>query len=146
MPKSTNSKNKLAPRWKPFPWSRFSKQDFPREVPLPVCPALKCRRAKTCIAPHFGLFCQRTHFDRKEGQSRVHRSEMDKHIAGIAMPSASSTPDLHMVFLKEIAALRKADQNERMKLWRAGAFGDRYGPYTTKGVMMQPPPRIYAEE
>jgi hypothetical protein len=146
MSKSPLPPSKSAPRWKPYPWSRFSSDEFPREQALPVCPSQKCRRAKACLAAHKGLFCQRTHFNRAEGLVRSPKSEMDRYIAGIKMPSASSTPDLHMVYIKEISALRLADQREKMKLWRAGAFGDSHGPYHTKGVMKSPPPRIYVED
>jgi hypothetical protein len=146
MPKSIRTLIKSAPRWKPFPWSRYSADDCPREKPLPVCPAAKCRRAKACVAAHKGLFCQRTHFSRTEGQKRTPMSEVDQYIASLPKPPPSAGQELHTTYLQEIAALRTSEQREKMKLWRAGAFGDQYGPYTTKGTMKQPPPCRYVEE
>jgi hypothetical protein len=137
---------KTSSRWKPFPWSRFSSDDFPREQPLPLCPSQKCCRAKACLAAHKGLFCQRTHFVRAEGLVRTPKSEMDQYIAKIPAPPPSKDNDLRIAYIAEIAGLRTAEQREKMKLWRAGAFGNVYGPYHSKGIMKLPPPRVYVEE
>ncbi len=146
MPKPIRTQIKSTPRWRPFPWSRFSADDCPREKPLPVCPVAKCRRAKACFSPHKGLFCQRTHFSRAEDHKRTPPSEMDCYIASLPKPPLSAGQELHTAYLQEIAALRASEQREKMKLWRAGAFGNTYGPYTTKGTMKAPPPLIYVEE
>ena len=146
MPKPIRILIKSAPRWKCFPWSPFSADDLPRSQPLPVCPAQKCRRAKSCLAAHKGLYCQRTHFSRTEGLARVPKSETDRHIANIPAPPANAAPALRMDHLREISDLRLMEAREKTKLWRAGAFTDTHGPYRAAGVMKVPPPRIYVEE
>jgi hypothetical protein len=146
MPKSIRIRKIVAPRWKPYPWSKFSPDDCPRQKPLPICPVVKCRRAKQCLAPHKGLFCQRTHFSRAEDKLRTPPTEVDRYIDSLQKPPLSAGEDLYAEYLLEIAAVRRADEREKMKLWRAGAFGAAYGPYTTRGVMMPPPSLNYVEE
>ncbi len=150
MPKSIliETKFKLAkfkPRWKPYPWSRFSIDEFKREVPLRICPSAKCRRGKTCVDAHQGLYCQRTHFNRAEGTARVPQSDTDKHIASIPSPPASAGTELRLEHLKEIAHLRRMEAREKIKLWKAGGLKE-YGPYRASGFMKPPPPRAYVEE
>jgi hypothetical protein len=146
MPKSIRTQTNPPTRWKPVPWARFSRDEFPREKPLPVCPSQKCRRAKACLDARKGLYCQRTHFASAEGNLRMPKSEVEKHIASLAPPPMEAGLELRMEFIKEISKLRVAESREKMKLWRAGALEEAYGRYHTRGVMKLPPPKIYVEE
>ena len=146
MPKPIRTLSKSAPRWKRFPWSPFTTDDLPRSHPLPVCPSQKCRRAKSCLAAHKGLYCQRTHFPGTEGLSRVPKSEIDRHIANIPAPPSNAALASRMDHLKEVSDLRLMEARENVKLWRAGAFTEAHGPYRAAGVMKSPPRRVYVEE
>ena len=146
MPKSIRTRINTPPRWKPYPWARFSTDEFPREKPLLVCPSQKCRRAKACLNAHKGLYCRRTHFASAEGKRRMPKSEVEKHIAGLTSPPLGAGLELRMEFVTEISKLRAAESREKMKLWRAGAFDEAYGRYHTRGVMQLPPPKVYVED
>ena len=151
MPDQTSSKSlrtqtKSAPRWKPFPWSGFTADDLPREKPLPLCPSMKCRRARVCHDAYQGLYCRRTHFSRSEGKQRMVRTEMEKHIASLPRPPENAPLDLRMEFIKEITDLRRMAEREKIQQWRAGAWKDKYGPYRASGFMKSPPPKTYTEE
>jgi hypothetical protein len=146
MPKSIRTLNKSEPRWKPYPWSRFSADEFPRDKPISRCPDTKCVRAKACLAAHKGLFCQRTHFARTEGERRVAKSDMEKYIESLPSPPANAALEARMDHIKEVSDLRAMETREKVKLWRAGAFGKTYGSYRSGGLMKSPPPRHYVEE
>jgi hypothetical protein len=146
MPKSIRPRTNTEPRWKPYPWARFSRDEFPRAKPLPVCPSQKCRRAKACLSAHKGLYCRRTHFASAEGKLRMPKSDIETHIASLSPPPLGAGLELRIEFIKEIAKLRAAESREKMKLWRAGAFDEAYGRYHTRGVMKPPPPQVYVED
>jgi hypothetical protein len=137
---------KGAPRWRPYPWSRYSKDDQPRTAPLPRCPSAKCRRAKACLDAHKGLYCQRTHFTFDEGMIRTPKSEAEVYIQSRRPPPKGASLDIKLDFIREVRELWNDDNREQMKLWRAGAFGDVYGKYRTGGVLKTPPPRVYEEQ
>ncbi len=138
--------SKITPKWRQYPWSRFSADEFPRENPLPRCPDPKCRRAKACLSAHKGLFCQRTHFTIREGKIRTPKTETGKYIDAITMPPTGAGLDLHMTYIKEISGLRKVEQKQMEKIWRAGGYDKAFGPYTAKGFMRGPPAKHYVEE
>jgi hypothetical protein len=145
MPDIIRTLTNSAARWKPFPWSRYSRDEFPRENPLPRCPSAKCRRAKSCVAAHKDLYCQRTHFSTKEGKARVAKSTMEKEIEKLTQPPPHAALQFHMDYMKEVSDLQKMEERERMKLWRAGALPSSFGRYRTTGVMKLPPPKEYVE-
>jgi hypothetical protein len=43
-------------------WS-WRPNEYKRNQELKRCPAKACRRARSCVAPHYGKFCQKTHTD-----------------------------------------------------------------------------------
>ncbi len=146
MPKSIRTQTIKPALWKPFPWSKYSLDDFPRQQPLAVCPSTHCRRARKCLAAHKGVYCQRTHFNRSEGELRTPKSRIEKDIAEIPRPPLGVPNDIRLLYIEEITALRKIDIREKTRLWKAGGYGDTYGRYRASGVMKSPPPKIYIEE
>jgi hypothetical protein len=137
---------KGAPSWRPYPWSRYAKDEHPRQTPLPRCPSAKCRRAKACLDAHRGLFCQRTHFTHAEGLIRTPQSETAIYIHSLQSPPKGTPSEIRLEFIREMQGLWKDYNTEKMRMWRSGAFVDIYGKYRPGGVLKTPPPRIYEEK
>jgi hypothetical protein len=53
------------PPWWPRP------NEYRRNEPLKKCPALQCRRARRCAAPHYDKFCQKTHMEREAFRQQI---------------------------------------------------------------------------
>jgi hypothetical protein len=74
------------PPWWPRP------NEYRRNEPLKKCPALQCRRARRCAAPHYGKFCQKTHMEREE-----FRWQLDAKISALMtlhnIPSSKPSDD-----------------------------------------------------
>jgi hypothetical protein len=66
--------------------------------------------------------------------------------ASLPSPPANAALDARMDHIKEVSDLRAMETREKVKLWRAGAFGKTYGSYRSGGLMKSPPPRHYVEE
>lgn len=47
--------------------------------------------------------------------------------------------------IAQLAAIQRAHSAEMTGRWKAGEFDQLYGPYRPKGVLMNPPPKIYVE-
>ena len=48
--------------------------------------------------------------------------------------------------INQLAAIQRAHAASMTGRWKAGEFDQLYGPYTAKGVLMKPPPKIYVEK
>jgi hypothetical protein len=127
------------------PWLGFTRHDCPRGNPLPLCPSLRCRRAKACHAAHDGLYCRRTHFspsEQRKWESRdPHQRAMD------AVPPVTDEKSLaaRLRRLCDILVIRLAQRDEMTARWRAGEFDHLYGPYRARGIVMRAPPKAYVE-
>ena len=127
------------------PWLGFTRHDCPRGIPLPVCPSPRCRRAKACVAAHDSLYCQRTHFSPAEQKKRECRDPHQRAIAAIPLAQADSSIADRLKLLIERSVIRLVQSEEMTERWKAGEFDQLYGPYTPKGVLLKPPPKIYVE-
>jgi len=135
----------LRPYLSQQPWAGFTKHDWRRDRPLPVCPSKHCRRAKTCLAAHDNLYCQRTHFSPPRIRKLWAESALGRALA--AIPPAAGSDDLEgrkerIIRGKEI---RYAYREKMTARWKAGEFDQLYGPYRAKGVLLKPPPKAYVE-
>jgi hypothetical protein len=127
------------------PWAGFTKHDCPRETELPVCPSLRCRRAKLCIAAHDDLYCQRTHFSPAEQKKRQRPDPYQRLLD--AVPEVTDPNDFRekMERINELFQIHKERAAAMTARWKAGEFDHLYGPYQPKGVVVKAPPKIYVE-
>jgi hypothetical protein len=127
------------------PWAGFTKHDRARDRPLPVCPSKHCRRAKACLAAHDNLYCQRTHFSPAKIRKLWTESALGRALA--AIPAAAGPDDLEGRKERIIRGreIRHAHYEKMVARWKAGEFDQLYGPYTSKGVLLKPPPKTYVE-
>ena len=139
------STRKNTPYISDAPWSGFSALDWPREKPLPRCPAPRCRRARQCLAAHDGLYCRRTHLSAPEIEAMRRESALSKAIA--LVPPVFDPDDLQARLDRaaQIAELRKDHHAGMTARWKAGEFDHLYGKYAKAGRLMKPPPRLYQE-
>ncbi len=145
MRRSKTSRDAPRPRVSLEPWKGFTAHDFQRNVPLPVCPSPRCRRAKACLAAHDNLYCQRTHFPpalKKKWQRRDPRQRELDAVPPVMDPDSLSE---RMERINELAAIQRAQFARMTARWKAGEFDQLYGPYAAKGALLKPPPKAYVE-
>jgi hypothetical protein len=137
---------KAAPFVSQRPWAGFTAHDNPRDEPLSLCPAARCRRAKQCIAALDNLYCLRTHHSLAELQALRRNSALQRELD--AVPEVLDGDDLtaRMERIAELAEIRRAHEQEILARWKAGALDDRHGKYRPGGVLLRPPPRRYVDE
>ncbi len=133
------------PKLARVPWAQFTPDDFPRDIALTLCPSPKCRRIEKCIAPHAGLYCQRTHMGKSEGKLHKAKTKLARDIASLTVPPKRAPMAEHMEHIAELAHLQKLYANAEIKLWRAGGLNPKFGKYKSAGVMLKPPPRCYCD-
>jgi hypothetical protein len=136
---------KLAPKLARVPWAQFTPDDFPREHSLSQCPSPKCRRIAQCVAPHAGLYCQRTHMTKAEGKWHKAKTKLARDIANLPAPPQRAPMAERMEHLAEVAHVKKLYTDAEIKLWRAGGLPQKFGKYKSAGIMLKPPPRSYAD-
>ena len=127
------------------PWAGFTSHDKPRSKPLPVCPHPRCRRDKTCLAAHDGLYCRRTYFSPAEIAEMQPKDPLAQAIA--ALPTAGDRWDFEDrgERIKQAAELRLAHHEKMTARWKAGIFDDLFGKYSPRGVLIKPPPKAYVD-
>lgn len=132
---------KHAPYLSAAPWAGFTADDHPRAVPLELCPARRCRRAKQCLAAHADLYCQRTHYSKVEHRA-LHPKLEDRHL-----PRIRDAHDLEARRERLVLQIeqRQAAQDAMTKRWMVGEFDNLYGKYDKRGVLMKPPPKLYID-
>jgi hypothetical protein len=136
--KPASGKQIRAPFWSKTPWAGFTKNDHARADALPICPSLRCRRTKACVAAHEEIYCQRTHFS-----ERAFRKLNPQSKAPILVDDDLDVRRERMLMMIE----QRREATERMTArWQSGEFDALYGPYEKRGVLMQPPPKVYYEE
>ena len=127
------------------PWLGFTGHDCPREIPLPVCPSSRCRRAKACVTAHDGLYCRRTHFSPPEQKKWQRRDPHQRAVDAVPPVADYGKMSARIKRLVDIAAIRLMQKTEMTERWQAGEFDHLYGPHTPKGVLLKPPPKVYVE-
>lgn len=135
----------LAPKLSHSPWQGLTAHDSPREAPLPCCPSARCRRAKQCIAALDNLYCLRTHRSLAELEAVARASPLARALAAVPPPFDPADLNERMERLAELAEIRRAHEAEMQAAWKSGALDRLYGPWRRGGVLLQPPPRLYAE-
>ena len=136
---------KARPRVSHEPWLGFTRHDCPRGIPLPVCPSPRCRRAKACVASHDGLYCRRTHFSVAEQKKWERRDRYTRELEAVPESPANAGFVERAERLVSIYAIQLEHAIHMTERWKAGEFDHLYGPYRPKGVLMQPPPKVYVE-
>jgi hypothetical protein len=127
------------------PWAGFTKHDLPRQQPLPVCPSPRCRRAKDCLAAHDNLYCQRTHFPPALKRRWLRRDPRQRELDAVPPVMDPHSLTERMERINELAAIQRAQAARMTARWKAGEFDQLYGPYRAKGVLLEPPPKVYVE-
>ncbi len=134
------------PRVTLAPWCGYSKHDAPRGTPLPVCPALRCRRAKACLSAHDNLYCQRTHFSPAEQEKRSRRDPLRLELDSFPPVVDPKKLSDRMERVNNLAAVKQAHARRMTEKWKQGELDELYGKYSAKGVVVAPPPKVYVEE
>lgn len=127
------------PPWIPRP------NEYRRETPLKKCPDKKCRRAGTCVNPHYGEFCQKTHMEREAFRAalvvkidRLMKKKLgdDWDISPHDPNEPSPTPPPGMKRILETAQAR----NERAALlaWQTGWIAKVKAEYAAKPAKSRP--------
>jgi hypothetical protein len=133
-PRALRAARKTMPHLSDAPWSGFLGKERKRAKPLDHCPNKRCGRAKACIAAYDGVFCQRTHHappKRKRPKPRNGRL----NDAGLA------------ALMQRVQFLAEERENRRIHMtarWKSGEFDALFGPYAPRGVLISPPPKVYA--
>ncbi len=141
-----STRNNPPPMLTTEPWWGYDHREAKRDAPLGVCPSHRCRRVKACIAPHHGLYCQRTHLSPSEKKTRDADHPLRREIDRVPV-YADHKYDFRGI-AERIAKINsiKLDYRQRMtERWKAGEFDHLYGKYRSHGVVLQPPPREYVE-
>ena len=125
---------RLAPRLSHAPWAGFGAHDHKRDEALVSCPSRRCARVKACVAAHEGIYCQRTHLS--------HAQFLAARPPALPPPFADNL-DLRRERMLDAIATRKAFHDMMTARWKAGEFDDLYGPWAARGVLMQPPLRVF---
>jgi hypothetical protein len=133
------------PRVTHEPWSGYTRHDGPREAALACCPSRRCRRAKLCIEAHDNLYCQRTHYSPAEQEMRQRSDPVQRELDSVPPVMDPTSLTERMERIADLASIRRAHTARMTKRWKAGEFDGLYGKYTAKGVVLQPPPKIYVE-
>lgn len=131
------------PPWLPRP------NEYRRNPPLAKCPDRKCRRANTCVSPHYGEFCRKTHMEREEFRAALVRKidRLMKQKLGDAWDDSPPDPDAAIVTPpREIKHALEAAQaaNERSALlrWQLNWLDSVKATYAPKPPKIRPsPPR-----
>jgi hypothetical protein len=108
-------------------------------LPQPTLPA----RQRPAWPPI--LYCQRTHFSPTEQKKRERRRTHQRAIAAIPPAQADSPISDRLKLLIGRSVIRLVQSAEMTERWKAGEFDHLYGPYTSKGVLLKAPPKVYVE-
>ena len=126
-----------APHLSHSPWAGFTAHEHRRDAELAICPSLRCRRLKQCVAAHDDLYCQRTHISHA-----AYLAGLPKRPTLLKNFSAEE-----LEFFRLDVAHKFAEAKERHDAltarWKAGEFDALYGPWRARGVLMQPPEKDF---
>lgn len=145
-PASAPPRADTRPRRSKTPWHGFGPGDWPREEALPQCPSPRCRRARQCISPVNGLYCQRTHFSAEEQALLKPAHPLAKALASVGPLFDPDDLAERMQRVADLAAIRRDYDRAMLAQWQAGLLPARFGPYRPGGVIVAPPPRVYVEQ
>jgi hypothetical protein len=119
---------------------------MPRARPLAVCPSVRCRRAKLCLAALDGLYCLRSHHSLAELKARRRCTPLQRDLDRVAPVLDAGDLDARLARVVELAAIRRGHEDAMRDKWRAGILDHLYGKYRRDGVVLRPPPRTYGEK
>jgi hypothetical protein len=133
-----------------FPRDAF---EHPRDQPLDICPAQRCRQRKRCCSAYLGKYCRRVCLTHKEMQialaaklERLHAQfEAEDRANGVASVEPHDAN-------RGLAELKRALQERETEAfqqvdddWKAGRLDAKFGLYSAKGFYRPPPPLTYVE-